>query len=233
MFCKECGAPNQDDNYCRFCGAAIALVMQPRAVSALPFDSVVGPTPQDPLVPETLYAGWSSRLAAAALDGFVFVVAVGLPLLGFAVAYHPGIPFSRMVGGTQYLCPTGKVVAWGICNQVYASNGMSFFAKFLLTSAVVLGALWLLAYVRSVGRRGRGATFGMSFVGIEVAREKNHHNIGNTRAAIRLLVTLVLTATVVGVIFDLMWPLIDSKRRTLHDLAVGAVVLDVNRPAGV
>jgi len=84
----------------------------------------------------------------------------------------------------------------------------------------------------------RGQTLGMMAVGVRAVRDESFAVLGYGRALARALFEGVLRLInllffLLGLIWllDMLFPLWDRKRQTLHDKAAGSVVLRV-RPAG-
>ena len=84
----------------------------------------------------------------------------------------------------------------------------------------------------------RGQTVGMMAVGVRAVREGSLGVLGYGRALARAVVEgvfrlLELLFFVLGLIWllDMLFPLWDTKRQTLHDKVAGSVVLRL-RPAG-
>jgi len=84
----------------------------------------------------------------------------------------------------------------------------------------------------------RGQTLGMMAVGVRAVRDESFAVLGYGRALARALFEVVLRLInllffLLGLIWllDMLFPLWDRKRQTLHDKAAGSVVLRV-RPAG-
>jgi uncharacterized RDD family membrane protein YckC len=105
--------------------------------------------------------------------------------------------------------------------------------SFSLLSFVVTGVLFLV-YATILCGGARGQTVGMMAVGVRVVRQGTHDVLGFGRAFGRALTEQVLRLIgVVTVILGLVWlldmlfPLWDTKRQTLHDKVVGTVVIRV------
>jgi uncharacterized RDD family membrane protein YckC len=110
-------------------------------------------------------------------------------------------------------------------------NGVETRRTFSLLSLLLTGVANLVYVTILCGGR-RGQTVGMMAVGIRVVRDGTFGLVGYGRAFLRALVEgvfrLVGSATVfLGVIWlvDMLFPLWDKKRQTLHDKITGTVVL--------
>jgi uncharacterized RDD family membrane protein YckC len=76
----------------------------------------------------------------------------------------------------------------------------------------------------------RGFSIGQGLVKIKVV-DQNGNLLTMGTAAIRLLVRVAISFVPVLPILDMLWPLWDERRQTLHDKAVNCYV--VNNPSGV
>jgi uncharacterized RDD family membrane protein YckC len=102
-----------------------------------------------------------------------------------------------------------------------------------LLSFLLTGVAYLV-YATILCGGPRGQTVGMMAVGIRVVRDGTNAIVGYGRAFGRALVEQVFrllgSATIIlGVIWllDMLFPLWDKKRQTLHDKITGTVVLRV------
>ena len=152
------------------------------------------------------YASWGIRLGGWLIDGVIF--AVVQVLLGAA--------FRRTNTLTVHMVMTR--------NGVVQHNTFSFLA-------LIITAILFIAYSTIFCGGPRGQTVGMMAVGVRIVREETNGAVGYGRACGRALLEEVLRPTVVIWILDMLFPLWDQKRQTLHDKAVGTVVLRV-RNAG-
>ncbi len=110
-------------------------------------------------------------------------------------------------------------------------NGVETRRTFSLLSVVVFGLI-NLAYVTVLCGGPRGQTVGMMAVGIRVVRDETLVQVGYARALGRALVQgvfsfigTVLFFLIVVWLLDMLFPLWDKKRQTLHDKIAGTVVL--------
>jgi uncharacterized RDD family membrane protein YckC len=88
-----------------------------------------------------------------------------------------------------------------------------------------LSAVFILIYCTILVGGPRGQTVGMMAVGARAVRNESSAVVGYGKAFLRTLVSLLLGYTVIVGILDVLWPLWDAKNQTLHDKAVGTVVL--------
>jgi len=102
---------------------------------------------------------------------------------------------------------------------------------------LISGALYVL-YGTLLCGSPRGQTVGMMAVGVRAVRDETLGTLGYGRALARAVLEgflrlLNLLFFLLGLIWvlDMLFPLWDKKRQTLHDKVAGSVVLSV-RPAG-
>jgi uncharacterized RDD family membrane protein YckC len=86
--------------------------------------------------------------------------------------------------------------------------------------------LWI-AYLSLLGSSRRGQTLGMMLYGIAVRDDRDGGQVRVGRAALRSTILIVLF----GFLFDLLWPLWDTRRQSIHDKAARTVVVDVRLAA--
>jgi uncharacterized RDD family membrane protein YckC len=117
------------------------------------------------------------------------------------------------------------------------TNGVTTRRSFSLLSLLVTGVVYL-AYATILCGGPRGQTVGMMAVGIRVVRDGTYEIIGYGRAFLRALVEqifrlLAVATLLLGVVWllDMLFPLWDKKRQTLHDKIVQTVVLRVRNVA--
>jgi uncharacterized RDD family membrane protein YckC len=157
--------------------------------------------PERPVGPA--FAGYGVRLGGWLLD-FVIVTAVSIPLLiPFGGAFHE----STVTTGSG----TTHSVHFGV--QGYG--------------LLVQAALVLLYGTLFIGSR-RGQTPGMLIVGIRcVAEDAATDSISYGRAFLRALVEYLLAlALFIPWVVDMLFPLWDSRKQTIHDKAGGSLVVD-------
>lgn len=97
---------------------------------------------------------------------------------------------------------------------------------------VILEAILYIGYTTILCGGRRGQTVGMMAVGVRVVRGATEGTLGYGLALGRSLVeqvfrVIALLSILLGVVWllDMLWPLWDKKRQTLHDKVVGTVVL--------
>ncbi len=160
-----------------------------------------------------LYAPWGTRLGGWLID-FV-ILAIPIVILGVAFKHTHVLQFHMMA------------------RQHNGGHKRATFSGL----ALLLGALISLAYSTLLYGSPKGQTVGMMAVGVRVVRDGSLEPLGYGRALGRSLVEQLFRATILLLILglawvlDMLWPLWDKKRQTLHDKVVGTVVVRV-RNAG-
>jgi uncharacterized RDD family membrane protein YckC len=161
-----------------------------------------GATPQ--ASPWGEYASWWSRVGAAILDSLITLLVICLPLIvGAIIAFKDAEtdPITdEITGGVE---PLGIVI-------------------------MVLGGLLYIGF--EIWNRGirvgtKGQSLGKQVVGIRVAKDADGQLLGAGGGFLRWLMTFVLSLVSCVGLLDVLWPLWDAKKQTLHDKVVGSVVL--------
>jgi uncharacterized RDD family membrane protein YckC len=153
------------------------------------------------------YAQWATRLGGWLID-FVIFIPVAIVLL---IAFHHT-----------------HVLQFHLMSRHHAGK-----VRHVSGLALVVQAVLFLGYVTVLTGGPRGQTVGMMAVGIKVVRDGSSEALGYGKALVRALVEQVFRATLLGIILglvwllDMLWPLWDKKRQTLHDKVVGTVVVRV------
>jgi uncharacterized RDD family membrane protein YckC len=152
------------------------------------------------------YADWGTRAVAALID---FGVNLGVWIVLILIA----------VAGSHI-----RTAPDHYGNTSTAGGGVAIIALALLTGVVVTLGYHLL----NGGQRGQ--TIGKRIVGIQTRDAETGGPISYPRAFGRYVAYVVawLILPIVGII-DLIWPLWDDRRQTVHDKAVHSVVVCVNR----
>ena len=173
------------------------------------------PPPPSPEVPTMNYALWVDRVLAALADGGIallvmFILYVLLFVLG-------GIGSMLIGAGEAAVSERGQ--AGGLCCRFGCSTCCLFFI--LPPVSYLLAGLLNKVYLVSK----RGSSVGQGLMKLKVV--DSHGNIiPMGTAVLRLLCTVGLGfVPVVGGALDLLWPLWDPQRQTLHDKAVGTFVI--------
>jgi uncharacterized RDD family membrane protein YckC len=157
------------------------------------------------------YAAWGIRLGGYLIDFVIFAVVLVVLLLVFRHSHAVEVHLMARRGARR----------------------RSFSAvPFLIT-----GVLYI-AYGTLLCGSSRGQTVGMMAVGVRAVRDQSLEVLGYGRALARAVVEGVfrlidLLSVFLGLIWllDMLFPLWDGKRQTLHDKVAGSVVLRI-RPGG-
>ena len=163
--------------------------------------------PRTPTVTQqtTAYAEWWQRAVALIIDSVVIAVPAGIviALAGFSI---------------------GKFTTTdSFGNQTLSSDAVRHFA---LGALIAFGIG--IAYRTILEGSARGQTVGKMAMGIAVKDLDSGGSIGYGRAFGRWLIGYILwVALYIPGIVDLLFPLWDPKKQTLHDKAVRSVVLQV------
>ncbi len=150
------------------------------------------------------YASWGTRAVGYLVDAV---------LVGIAMAIIYVIAGSVLTSVARL---AGQDAAAGTCCMVIL--------LFPIASLVV--GIYNRVYLVSQ----RGASIGQGLVKIKVV-DANGQLLSQGTALIRLLAHVAMGFVPLLPVLDLLWPLWDQRRQTLHDKAVGCYV--VNNPAGV
>ena len=205
-FCTNCGAQNQDNaQYCTGCGSPIrvALATPPGQLSPVsgappPLAVPYATAAGPPLPPGATYALWADRVVGYLID--MLLVGVGMGVLYLVL----GGLFAMMAG-------LGSNIAGGMCCMMI----LLFPVSSLLVG--LFNGVYLVAQ--------RGASIGQGVMNLKVV-DINGNLLSTGTAFIRLIARVALGfVPMVGPLLDLLWPLWDEKRQTLHDKAVGSYVL--------
>jgi uncharacterized RDD family membrane protein YckC len=149
------------------------------------------------------YAEWWKRVVATIIDSVLLGIVNGIlsPILG--------------IGADPTFDPTtGQLEA----------NG--FFARVVLGNIVAL-VIGIGYYVYFNGG-DRGQTVGKMAMKIRVRDETTGGPAGYGKALIRYVVgTVLFIACIIPGIVDMLFPLWDPKKQTLHDKAAGTIVEDI------
>jgi uncharacterized RDD family membrane protein YckC len=203
-FCTTCGTQNQDSaQFCTGCGSALRVQLatppgQLSPVSGVPPPTVSYATAGPPLPPGATYAEWADRVVGFLID--LVLVGAGMGILYFLTI---GL-FATMAG-------LGSGLAGGMCCVMIL--------LFPISSLLVglFNGVYLVAQ--------RGASIGQGVMNLKVV-DVNGNLLTTGTAFIRLIARVALGfLPFVGPLLDLLWPLWDEKKQTLHDKAVGSYVL--------
>ena len=161
--------------------------------------------------PGAPYATWGIRVGGYLIDAVIFLVVLGLFYLLFRHSHTLDVHLMARKGTRR--------------RNISA-------VPFLIS-----GVLWI-AYGTFLCGSPRGQTVGMMAVGVRAVRDETQGELGYGRAlgravfegVLRLINLLFFLLGLVWIL-DMLFPLWDKKRQTLHDKVAGSVVLRT-RPAG-
>ena len=147
------------------------------------------------------YASWGRRLVAALLDGLISLIPTAALI---------GVAYAILVGVGE---PTETAEASGPVLAV-------FWLLFLV--ALLLGPLYFTYFEGSA----RGQPPGKRIMGIRVCDDVSGGPIGYGRAFGRyaLVFAFGFFCAILSIV-DGLWPLWDAKKQTVHDKAVGSIVV--------
>jgi uncharacterized RDD family membrane protein YckC len=162
-----------------------------------------GPTPGG--TAEVPYASWGIRLGGYLIDTAIFLVVLVVLVVLFRHSNTLEVHLMARRGGRRRHFSSLPFVITGVLYVVYG--------------ALLCGS-------------ARGQTLGMMAVGVRALREGSLGVLGYGRASARAVVEgalrlLELLSLVLGLIWllDMLFPLWDRRRQTLHDKVAGSVVL--------
>ena len=205
MFCAKCGASvNQGSVFCPSCGTQVVFASPapPAPGPAAPMPALTPPAPSAAVIWD--YATWGTRAVGYLIDSILIGAAMAVIYL---IAGSVLASFARLAG---------EDAAVGTCCMVIL--------LFPLASLVV--GIYNRVYLVSQ----RGASIGQGVVKVKVV-DANGQLLSQGTALVRLLAHVVMGFVPFLPVLDLLWPLWDPRRQTLHDKAVGCYV--INYPAGV
>jgi uncharacterized RDD family membrane protein YckC len=153
------------------------------------------------------YASWGIRVGGYLIDFVIFAVVTVLLYLAFRHSHTLDVHLMARRGGHRRNISAVPFLIAGALYVVYGT--------------VLCGS-------------ARGQTVGMMAVGVRAVDERAQGRLGYGRALVRALVEGVLRLLnllffLLGLVWvlDMLFPLWDQKRQTLHDKAAGSVVLRV------
>jgi uncharacterized RDD family membrane protein YckC len=201
MFCSVCGAQIADGAvFCARCGS-------PQGVAAPP---PAAPAAYAVPAPAMDYASWGSRAAGYIIDNLLVgavVVALGFAsALLFAGAYHA----SSSMGSFEPRSFGEGLSGFGCC----------FYIVLIGVSSLLVGL-----YNRVYLVAKRGCSIGQGAMNLLVVNA-NGQFLSQGTALLRLLAQIVIGFVPLLSFLDLLWPLWDVQRQTLHDKAVGSFVIN-------
>lgn len=174
------------------------------------------PPPSSPEPPGMNYALWADRVIAALADaGIALLVMFVLYLVLFVIG---GVGSALIGAGEAAVSTRGE--PGGPLSGLFGCSTCCLF--FILPPVSYLAAgLYNKVYLVSK----RGYSMGQGLMKLKVV-DSSGNLISTGTAVLRLLCTVGLGfVPVVGGFLDLLWPLWDPQRQTLHDKAVGTFVI--------
>jgi len=200
--------------YCPKCGGTVAAgvafcptcggSIQPAAVPPQPAAPQYYATPA-PAYPVWDYATWATRALGYIVDGLL--IGVGMALL--------------------YLIVGGMLASmFGLAGGHGIGGGLCCLMILLFPVGTLLVGLYNSVYLVAE----RGFSIGQGIVKVKVV-DGNGNLLTTGTAMIRLLVRVGLGFVPFLPLLDMLWPLWDVRRQTLHDKAVNCYV--INNPSGV
>jgi uncharacterized RDD family membrane protein YckC len=220
MFCTSCGAQNDPGTaFCTKCGTRLGAAPAPigESVPLAGMEQTPSPAgytaqPSGPLDPRNAqvarfrmdYATWGNRVVAYLID---FLLVAGGMLVLYLVA-------ATFLAGLSSFGSPGQGLASGSCCLLVglfplATFGVGLYNKVYLVSK-------------------RGYSIGQGVMKLKVV-DAQGNLLSTGTLVLRLVVQAALgTIPFVGLL-DLLWPLWDVDRQTLHDKAVGSFV--INNPS--
>jgi uncharacterized RDD family membrane protein YckC len=197
--------------YCPKCGGVIApgVAFCPTCGAGLQVAAAAQPTPAY-YAPAAAYQAWDYATWGARAVGYIVdavLVGVGMALLYLVIG---GVltPLMHFTGG-------GGV-----------GSGLCCMSILLFPLATLLVGLYNGVYLVAE----RGFSIGQGIVKIKVV-DASGNLLTQGAAFMRLVVRVALSFVPFLPLLDMLWPLWDERRQTLHDKAVNCYV--INNPAGV
>lgn len=206
MYCPKCGASvTAGLTYCSTCGANLQSSAPPQQPVASPvYTAPAVPAYAAPAQPTQRvwdYATWSTRAIGYIIDALL--VGAGMAVLYFVVGAMLASMF-HFAGGPE--------ASGTICCMMIVLFPL---ATFLVG---IYNSVYLIAQ--------RGYSIGQGVVKVMVVDAAG--NLLTTGAAwIRLLVRVAFGFVPFLPLLDLLWPLWDVRRQTLHDKAVNCYVINM------
>jgi uncharacterized RDD family membrane protein YckC len=201
MFCAKCGNSVADGAaFCASCGAPTGAPGPAAPPPVPPYQYTAPLAAYPPPAPFGPYATWADRAIGYIIDQ---VIVGGVMLLLFLT-----------LGGVF-----GAMVGVGGDHSGFA-GGMCCVLLIIFPVASLIVGIYNRVYLVSQ----RGYSIGQGVMKLKVI-DANGQLLTQGNAAIRLLVQVGLGFIPFGGVLDLLWPLWDDRRQTLHDKAVGCFVI--------
>jgi uncharacterized RDD family membrane protein YckC len=156
------------------------------------------------------YATWAVRLGGYLIDAVIFLVVLVVLLLLFRHSHALNVHLMARKGAKR--------------------------RSFSAVPFLISGALWV-AYGTALIGGPRGQTVGMMAAGVRAVGDEDRGALGYGRAfgralfeGVLRLINLVFFLLGLVWVLDMLFPLWDKKRQTLHDKVVGSVVVRTRPP---
>lgn len=152
------------------------------------------------------YAGWLVRVGAQIVDGLIALAVTIIPLIiGLVITLRH----------VETDPTTGEI-----------SGGIS------LLGILILALTFILYVGFDIWNRGvrvgtKGQSFGKQLLGVRIVRDVDGQLLGGGGGFVRWLMSFVLSITACVGLLDVLWPLWDDKKQTLHDKIVSSVPIRV------
>ena len=121
----------------------------------------------------------------------------------------------RRVGATLI----DGIITGAIGSVLALAVGNSNAARY--TFDILIGLIYTVALLGSRGRTVGNLAVGTAVVPVEGGR------LSYGKAFVRWLIQAILEVTVIGGLLDVLWPLWDARKQTLHDKVVSTLVVKV------
>jgi uncharacterized RDD family membrane protein YckC len=150
-------------------------------------------------------AEWWKRVVALLIDGLVIGIPAGIIFSALGVGFGQNARVDPV---------TGEVTGMGGLITAFLVGSLIYQVVYLIYFSVMNGS-------------ESGQTVGKKVMNIRV-RKASGGPLGIGPAALRYIVYAALASFTcgIGALLDVLWPLWDAKRQTLHDKAVSSVVVD-------
>ena len=202
MFCAKCGSTVRDGAaFCAACGAPVAGMAPNAPPSFTPVPPYPAPyAPPAPPLGFGSYASWGDRVLGYIIDSLLVGAAMGVLFLVFGSLF-------------------GTVAALG-GERSGAAGGLCCMMLIIFPVATLLVGF----YNRVCLVSQRGYSIGQGVMKLKTI-DANGQLLTQGNALLRLLAQIALGFIPFVSILDLLWPLWDDRRQTLHDKAVGSFVI--------
>lgn len=164
-----------------------------------------GQAPQGYGPPVPNYASWGSRVGAYLLDGLITLGIVLIPLVvGIIIAF--------------------KDATYDDVTET--TSGVSGLGVLIMVLSGLLGVVFDL-WNRGIRVGTTGQSLGKKIVGIKVIKADTGALLGGGGGFLRWLVETVFSGISCLGLIDLLWPLWDDRKQTLHDKVITSVAIRV------